>query len=128
MSGGGDLNPVPGKETKREKTTSDTQQATSGTTSTQATLDPTIAAGIKSEFGKYLANTGNFEDQVANWRAAGFTPDQIAGFQSQRDAVSGANFQTPMDELLATARGDYLYGGPGFNEAVAAAQRAGTPG
>ena len=33
-----------------------------------------------------------------------------------------------MDELLATARGDYLYGGPGFNEAVAAAQRAGTPG
>ena len=59
------------------------------------------------------------------WQAAGFTPDQLQGF----DAAPGgpASMQTPLDELMATARGDYLYGGEGFNAAVDAAYRAGCP-
>ena len=40
MSGGGDSKPVPSKETKREKTTSDTPQATSGTTSNASHARP----------------------------------------------------------------------------------------
>jgi hypothetical protein len=134
--GGGGGQPVPGKTKQKqvEKTKSETQGEqygeTSGTTTSSVTptLDAEIAAGIKDQFGNYIGSVDQFGQRIEDWQAAGFSPDQLAGFESWRGAAGpGGAQQTALDQLAATARGDYLYGGEGFNAAVDAAYRRGMP-
>lgn len=69
-----------------------------------------------------LINSGNL--------VSGFNSDQLAGFDQARDvALGGGGFiPTAQEQALSTARGDFLFGGQGFNEAVDASVRAAQPG
>ena len=121
MSGGSDQQPVPGKETQDSQSKTKTNSKTAATTT--PTLPDWMTQGLQQNFQNTLGSVDQFGNRIEDYQPAPFSSDQLAGFQSQRDAVNSQNFQTPLDQLLATARGDYLYGGQGFNEAVAAAQR-----
>lgn len=58
-----------------------------------------------------------------------FSPASVAAMQAtQNRALQGSPLlPAAQEQNLATVRGDYLYGGPGFNQAFEAAQRAITP-
>ena len=51
------------------------------------------------------------------------TPDQLQSIELARNFALGENspLNTTLDTLNQTARGDFLFGGPGFNEAIDAA-------
>lgn len=122
---GGQEKPVPGKEKSSTSSSSSTDYSSTNT----PTLPDWMSSGLQGAFNQYLGGAQQFGNAINDWQAAPFSADQLAGFQSARDVVGGAGGYLPatMDELLATARGDYLYGGQGFNQAVEAAQRQVTP-
>lgn len=67
-------------------------------------------------------------DAGAGDLVAGFTPAQLRAFGSAEDAIGeGGVIPEVQENLLSTARGDFLYGGPGFDAAVDAAVRAAQP-
>lgn len=141
---GGQEKPVPGRTNQKTSSESRTEQDTTasgtqsssltGSTATGGTLQQTLpewmTAGLHGAFDQYMGGAQQLGDLINQWQAAGFSPDQFNAFQSARDVAGGAGGYLPatMDELLATARGDYLYGGDAFNAAVEAAQRQAMPG
>lgn len=56
---------------------------------------------------------------------AGFDPleEQAMGLTEQRARGAGDFIPTFQNQVLSTAQGDFLHGGPGFNEALEAAKR-----
>jgi hypothetical protein len=125
----GQEEPVAGEQTQKTKSSGSSTTSATGTTAaeTQKTLPPWATELIKGQALNYGGAVDQYGNAIQDWQAAGFSPDQLAGFESQRQAAGGEYMKTPLDELLATSRGDYLYGGPGFNAAVEAAQRQITP-
>jgi hypothetical protein len=107
---------------------SKTQEKSTGKTETEAevqkTLPDWLSQMLQGQAGGYAGTTGDFSGAVSAYNQQPFNADQLAGYEAQRGAFgAGTPYQTAIDELLATGRGDYLYGGPGFNAAVEAAQR-----
>ena len=64
---------------------------------------------------------------AAGPQVADFNPDQMAAFDMARNFGTSAPFMDTLKALQETGRGDFLYGGPGFDQAVSAAQRAAMP-
>lgn len=128
MSGGSEQ-PVPGQQESQQKEKSKSKTNTQTASTMTPTLDPMIEAGIKEQFGGYGNTVDQFGNRIEDWQAAGFSPDQLAGFEAWRQAAGpGGAQQSAIDQLMRTVQGDYLYGGEGFNAAVDAAYRAGMPG
>jgi hypothetical protein len=116
--GGGGGQPVPGKS--KNKATSEA--------STTPTMPSWLSGDIRGSLENYQEGTDQFGGMVEDWRAAGFSPDQLAGFDSIRNAVGpGGDVQSAIEQLKRTVGGDYLFGGDAFNEAVDASYRAGAP-
>lgn len=113
-----------GKNRQRDITT--TSSATN-----QATIPSFLRPFIEQSAGAGQSAIGSLSEQLTPGTSlvAGFNPDQLAGFDLARQSAldpSGA-FQTAEDTLSGTAAGNFLFGGPGFDEAVQASIRAAQP-
>lgn len=72
--------------------------------------------------------SGRLSGATADDLVAPFSQDQLAAFDMARGATSqGGALPTAMDAFQSTARGDFLFGGQGFDEAVNAAMRQAQP-
>jgi len=103
-------------------------QTTSQTVEIPEFLRPFIEQGANIGGGAL----GNIEGLLPSGTnlIEGMNPTQMEALnRSEAVARGGGGFlPTAENTLLSTARGDFLHGGAGFNEAVAAATRAATPG
>ena len=103
---------------------------------TEITTTATQEASIPSFLQPFLSqSTGvargalsGLQDALGGNLVAGFNPDQTASFDALRGIASGDQLGGAIDALSSTARGDFLFGGDGFNQAVDAAVRAAQPG
>ena len=113
-----------GKNRQRDITT--TSAATN-----QATIPGFLRPFVQQSAGAGESAIGSLANLLTPGTSlvSGFTPDQLAAFDLARSSATdpAGAFQTAEDALGATARGDFLFGGPGFNEAVQASIRAAQP-
>jgi hypothetical protein len=112
-----------GKAPKEQTTTQDSSGSTVQRTTIPEFLRPFIEGGAVTAGGAL----GKLEDLSGGDLVAPFSADQLSAFDLARRFGSSAPFTSALDSLGATARGDFLYGGPGFDQAVTAAVNAAKP-
>lgn len=111
-----------------EQTTTSESNQTSSNQYSSSTLydlppwfrDAMIGAGMEVG-GAYQS----YQDAIADYSPAGFTPDQVQAQDMGRELATDPNssLYSPIDYYQSVLDGDYLYGGDAFNAAVDAANR-----
>lgn len=97
-------------------------------------LDPSVVAALQGQINRgplagQEALAGLLGGGVAGMdQLAALQNEQIGGMDALSGLLGGAIPGVTTDALTSTARGDFLYGGDGFNAAVDAAVRRATPG